>query len=160
LHAKEDVVAGKTGGKRLVIVESPTKVKTIAGYLGDGYVVESSRGHVRDLPTGAAEVPAKYKGEKWARTGIDVDNGFEPIYVVSPDKRAIMRTLKDALAGSDELLLATDDDREGEAIAWHLLQELKPTRVSWTPTRSTRRRPAASSTGCTATRSRRCCGRR
>ncbi|MET0692502.1 MAG: toprim domain-containing protein, partial [Propionibacteriaceae bacterium] len=119
-------MAGKTGGRRLVIVESPTKVKTIAGYLGDGYVVESSRGHVRDLPTGAAEVPAKYKGEKWARTGIDVDNGFEPLYVVSPDKRATMRTLKDALAGSDELLLATDDDREGEAIAWHLLQELKP----------------------------------
>ncbi len=109
-----------------MIVESPTKVKTIAGYLGDGYIVESSRGHVRDLPTGAAEVPAKYKGEKWARTGIDVDHGFEPIYVVSPDKRATMRTLKDALAGSDELLLATDDDREGEAIAWHLLQELKP----------------------------------
>jgi len=109
-----------------VIVESPTKVKTIAGYLGDGYVVESSRGHVRDLPTGAAEVPAKYKGEKWARTGIDVDNGFEPLYVVSADKKATMRTLKDALAQSDELLLATDDDREGEAIAWHLLQELKP----------------------------------
>ena len=109
-----------------MIVESPTKVKTIAGYLGDGYVVESSRGHVRDLPTGAAEVPAKYKGEKWARTGIDVEHGFEPIYVVSPDKRATMRTLKDALAGSDELLLATDPDREGEAIAWHLLQELKP----------------------------------
>ncbi|WP_231930266.1 type I DNA topoisomerase [Friedmanniella luteola] len=119
-------MAGRAGGKRLVIVESPTKVKTIAGYLGDGYVVESSRGHVRDLPTGAAEVPAKYKGEKWARTGIDVEHGFEPIYVVSPDKRATMRTLKDALAGSDELLLATDDDREGEAIAWHLLQELKP----------------------------------
>ncbi len=109
-----------------MIVESPTKVKTIAGYLGDGYIVESSRGHVRDLPTGAAEVPAKYKGEKWARTGIDVEHGFEPIYVVSPDKRATMRTLKEALAGSDELLLATDDDREGEAIAWHLLQELKP----------------------------------
>nr|WP_294691777.1 type I DNA topoisomerase [uncultured Friedmanniella sp.] len=119
-------MAAKAGGKRLVIVESPTKVKTIAGYLGDGYVVESSRGHVRDLPTGAAEVPAKYKGEKWARTGINVDHGFEPIYVVSPDKRATMRTLKEALAGSDELLLATDDDREGEAIAWHLLQELKP----------------------------------
>ncbi len=109
-----------------MIVESPTKVKTIAGYLGAGYIVESSRGHVRDLPTGAAEVPAKYKGEKWARTGIDVEHGFEPIYVVSPDKRATMRTLKEALAGSDELLLATDDDREGEAIAWHLLQELKP----------------------------------
>ena len=98
-----------------MIVESPTKVKTIAGYLGDGYVVESSRGHVRDLPTGAAEVPAKYKGEKWARTGINVDNGFEPIYVVSPDKRATMRTLKDALAGSDELLLATDWTRPAES---------------------------------------------
>ncbi|GAA2092587.1 type I DNA topoisomerase [Microlunatus panaciterrae] len=109
-----------------MIVESPTKVKTIAGYLGDGFVVESSRGHVRDLPTGAAEVPAKYKGEKWARTGVDIDNDFEPLYVVNPDKRATVRSLKDALAGADELLLATDDDREGEAIAWHLLQELKP----------------------------------
>ena len=119
-------MAAKGSGHRLVIVESPTKVKTIAGYLGDGYVVESSRGHVRDLPTGAAEVPAKYKGEKWARTGIDVEHGFEPIYVVSPDKRSTIRTLKDALAGADELLLATDDDREGEAIAWHLMEELKP----------------------------------
>ncbi len=119
-------MATKGAGHRLVIVESPTKVKTIAGYLGDGYVVESSRGHVRDLPTGAAEVPAKYKGEKWARTGIDVEHGFEPLYVVSPDKRSTIRTLKDALAGADELLLATDDDREGEAIAWHLMEELKP----------------------------------
>ena len=117
----------KAGGtRRLVIVESPKKIAQIASYLGDGYVVESSYGHVRDLPTGAADVPAKYKGEKWARTGVDVDHGFEPLYVVSPDKRARMRTLKDALAGADELLLATDDDREGEAIAWHLLQELKP----------------------------------
>ena len=111
---------------RLVIVESPTKVASIASYLGDGYIVESSRGHVRDLPTGAAEVPAKYKGEKWARTGVDVDHDFEPLYVVAPDKKATMRSLKDALAQADELLLATDDDREGEAIAWHLLQELKP----------------------------------
>ncbi len=109
-----------------MIVESPTKATKIASFLGDGYIVESSRGHVRDLPTGAAEVPAKYKGEKWARTGVDVDNGFEPLYVVNPDKRATIRSLKDALAGADELLLATDDDREGEAIAWHLLQELKP----------------------------------
>jgi DNA topoisomerase-1 len=109
-----------------VIVESPTKANKIASFLGDGYVVESSRGHIRDLPTGAAEVPAKYKGEKWARTGVNVDNGFEAIYVVSPDKRATLRSLKQALAGADELLLATDGDREGEAIAWHLLQELKP----------------------------------
>jgi DNA topoisomerase-1 len=119
-------VAGKAGGKRLVIVESPTKATKIASFLGDGYIVESSRGHVRDLPTGAAEVPAKYKGEKWARTGVNVDNGFEALYVVNPDKKATMRSLKDALAGADELLLATDGDREGEAIAWHLLQELKP----------------------------------
>ena len=118
-------MAAKTG-RRLVIVESPTKVTKIASFLGDGYVVLSSRGHVRDLPTGAADVPAKYKGEKWARTGVDVDNGFAPLYVVSPDKKATIRSLKDALAGADELLLATDGDREGEAIAWHLLQELKP----------------------------------
>jgi DNA topoisomerase I len=109
-----------------VIVESPTKANKIASFLGDGYIVESSRGHIRDLPTGAAEVPAKYKGEKWARTGVNVDNGFEALYVVNPEKRATIRSLKDALAGADELLLATDGDREGEAIAWHLLQELKP----------------------------------
>jgi len=109
-----------------VIVESPTKATKIASFLGDGYIVESSRGHVRDLPTGASEVPAKYKGEKWARTGVDVDNGFEALYVVNPEKRATIRLLKDALADADELLLATDGDREGEAIAWHLLQELKP----------------------------------
>ena len=119
-------VAGKAGGKRLVIVESPTKANKIASFLGDGYIVQSSRGHIRDLPTGAAEVPAKYKGEKWARTGVNVDNGFEAIYVVSPEKRATLRTLQEALVGADELLLATDGDREGEAIAWHLLQELKP----------------------------------
>ena len=119
-------MAVKAGGRRLVIVESPTKANKIASFLGDGYIVESSRGHIRDLPTGAAEVPAKYKGEKWARTGVDVDNGFEPLYVVNPDKRATIRSLKDALAGADELLLATDGDREGEAIAWHLMQELKP----------------------------------
>jgi DNA topoisomerase-1 len=119
-------VAAKAGGRRLVIVESPTKANKIASFLGDGYIVESSRGHIRDLPTGAAEVPAKYKGEKWARTGVNVDNGFEALYVVNPEKRATIRSLKDALAGADELLLATDGDREGEAIAWHLLQELKP----------------------------------
>ena len=113
-------------GKRLVIVESPTKATKIASYLGDDYVVESSRGHIRDLPRNAAEVPAKYKGEKWARTGVDVDNDFEPLYVVDADKRATMRQLKSLLADADELLLATDGDREGEAIAWHLLSELKP----------------------------------
>ena len=119
-------MAAPASGRRLVIVESPTKATKIASFLGEGYIVQSSRGHVRDLPTGAAEVPAKYKGEKWARTGVNVDNGFEALYVVNPDKKATLRSLKDALAGADELLLATDGDREGEAIAWHLLQELKP----------------------------------
>ncbi len=112
--------------KRLVIVESPTKATKIAGFLGDEYVVESSRGHVRDLPTGAAEVPAKFKGQKWARTGVDVDNKFWPLYVVAQEKKATIRDLKAKLKDVDELLLATDGDREGEAIAWHLLEELKP----------------------------------
>ena len=79
--------------RRLVIVESPTKARKIAGYLGPNYVVESSRGHIRDLPKGAADVPAKYKAEKWARTGVDVDNDFEPLYVISPDKKAIVAEL-------------------------------------------------------------------
>ncbi|MBU3705875.1 MAG: type I DNA topoisomerase [Mycobacterium sp.] len=112
--------------RRLVIVESPTKARKIAGYLGRNYVVESSRGHIRDLPRGAADVPAKYKGEKWARTGVNVDNDFEPLYVVSPDKKAVVTELKNLLKGVDELYLATDGDREGEAIAWHLLETLKP----------------------------------
>ncbi|AQP45957.1 type I DNA topoisomerase [Tessaracoccus flavus] len=112
--------------KRLVIVESPTKATKIAGFLGRDYIVESSRGHVRDLPTSASEVPAKYKGQSWARTGVDVDNDFQPIYVVSADKKSTIKDLKAKLAGVDELLLATDGDREGEAIAWHLMEELKP----------------------------------
>ncbi|MGI8953064.1 MAG: type I DNA topoisomerase [Nocardioidaceae bacterium] len=110
----------------LVIVESPSKARTIAGYLGKDYVVESSIGHIRDLPHNAAEVPAKYKGEPWARLGVDIDNGFEPVYVVSADKKAHINKLKKLLKDADELLLATDEDREGEAIAWHLLDELKP----------------------------------
>jgi DNA topoisomerase-1 len=113
-------------GIRLVIVESPSKAQTIGGYLGDGYIVESSIGHIRDLPRGAADVPAKYKGEAWARLGVNVDHEFEPLYVVSPEKRAQVAKLKSALAGASELLLATDEDREGEAIAWHLLQTLNP----------------------------------
>ena len=114
------------GHKKLVIVESPTKAAKISSYLGSDYVVESSRGHVRDLPTTAAEVPAKYKQEKWARTGVDVDNDFRPLYVVSSDKKKTIADLKKKLADVDELLLATDEDREGEAIAWHLIEELKP----------------------------------
>ena len=112
--------------QRLVIVESPAKARTIAGYLGRGYVVESSIGHIRDLPHNAAEVPAKYKGESWARLGVNVAAGFEPIYVVPSDKKSQMAKLRKLLKESDELYLATDEDREGEAIAWHLLDELKP----------------------------------
>ena len=115
-----------TGKRRLVIVESPTKAVSLSKFLGSGYVVESSRGHVRDLPTGAAEVPAKYKGEKWARTGVNVEADFEPLYVVAADKKSTIRELKAKLKDADELFLATDEDREGEAIAWHLLDELKP----------------------------------
>lgn len=110
----------------LVIVESPAKAKTIAGYLGDGFVVESSIGHIRDLPRGAADVPAAYKGEKWARLGIDVDNDFKPLYVVASEKKDQIRKLKALLKEADELYLATDEDREGEAIAWHLLEVLSP----------------------------------
>ncbi|MER5386944.1 type I DNA topoisomerase [Streptomyces sp. NPDC002688] len=113
------------GGRRLVIVESPAKAKTIKGYLGPGYVVEASVGHIRDLPNGAAEVPEKYTGEV-RRLGVDVDNDFQPIYVVNADKKAQVKKLKDLLKDSDELFLATDEDREGEAIAWHLLEVLKP----------------------------------
>ncbi|MET9377682.1 type I DNA topoisomerase [Streptomyces sp. NPDC003035] len=113
------------GGRRLVIVESPAKAKTIKGYLGPGYVVEASVGHIRDLPSGAAEVPEKYTGEV-RRLGVDVEHDFQPIYVVNADKKAQVRKLKEQLAGVDELFLATDEDREGEAIAWHLLEVLKP----------------------------------
>ncbi|MFJ3090810.1 type I DNA topoisomerase [Streptomyces sp. NPDC086838] len=113
------------GGRRLVIVESPAKAKTIKGYLGPGYVVEASVGHIRDLPNGAAEVPDEYTGEV-RRLGVDVENDFEPIYVVNADKKAQVRKLKQLLAESDELFLATDEDREGEAIAWHLQEVLRP----------------------------------
>ncbi|HEY6423118.1 MAG TPA: type I DNA topoisomerase [Pseudonocardiaceae bacterium] len=110
-----------------MIVESPAKARKIASYLGPDYVVESSRGHIRDLPRGAADVPAKYKGEPWARLGVNVDQAFEPLYIVTPDKRSTVTELKGALKGVDELYLATDGDREGEAIAWHLIETLKPT---------------------------------
>ena len=113
-------------GTKLVIVESPSKARTIAGYLGQGYVVESSVGHIRDMPDSAAEIPAKYKSEPWARLGVNVDDNFEPLFVVHSDKRQQVSKLKSLLKDADELLLATDEDREGEAIAWHLLEELKP----------------------------------
>ncbi|ANY06455.1 type I DNA topoisomerase [Pseudonocardia sp. HH130630-07] len=109
-----------------MIVESPSKAKKIQPYLGNDYVVESSVGHIRDLPRGAADVPAKYKGESWARLGVDVDNQFSPLYIVTPEKKSTVSELREALKTVDELLLATDPDREGEAIAWHLLETLKP----------------------------------
>jgi DNA topoisomerase-1 len=115
-----------TKGRRLVIVESPAKAKTIAGYLGKDYVVESSIGHIRDLPNSAAEIPAKLKEEGWARLGVNVEKDFEPLYVVDSRKKKVVSELKAKLKDADELLLATDEDREGEAIAWHLVQELKP----------------------------------
>ena len=116
-----------SGPRRLVIVESPRKAQTIAGYLGRGYEVEASIGHIRDLPQNAAEVPPKLKKEPWGRLGVNVEREFEPVYVVPSNKRAQVRKLKDALKGADELFLATDEDREGEAIAWHLREVLKPT---------------------------------
>ena len=113
-------------GKALVIVESPAKARTIAGMLGSDFVVESSIGHVRDLPRGADEVPAAYKTEEWSRLGVDVDNGFKPLYVVSSEKKSVVANLKRQLKDADELYLATDEDREGESIAWHLTEVLSP----------------------------------
>jgi DNA topoisomerase-1 len=98
----------------------------LAGYLGSSYIVESSRGHIRDLPRAAADVPAKYKSEPWARLGVNVDADFEPLYIISPEKKSTVTELKGLLKDVDELYLATDGDREGEAIAWHLLETLKP----------------------------------
>lgn len=123
----KDRESGRAGSRRrLVIVESPTKARKLAGYLGSNYIVESSRGHIRDLPRAAADVPAKYKSEPWARLGVNVDHDFEPLYIISPEKKSTVSELKGLLKGVDELYLATDGDREGEAIAWHLLETLKP----------------------------------
>ncbi|MGV0835653.1 type I DNA topoisomerase [Mycolicibacterium thermoresistibile] len=125
--ADQDRGSGRNGTvRRLVIVESPTKARKIASYLGSDYIVESSRGHIRDLPRVAADVPAKYKSEPWARLGVNVDDDFQPLYIVSPDKKSTVTDLKSKLKDVDELYLATDGDREGEAIAWHLLETLKP----------------------------------
>ena len=109
-----------------MIVESPTKARKLAGYLGSNYIVESSRGHIRDLPRAAADVPAKFKSEPWARLGVNVDADFEPLYIISPEKKSTVTELKGLLKDVDELYLATDGDREGEAIAWHLMETLKP----------------------------------
>lgn len=111
---------------RLVIVESPTKAKTISGFLPKGYTVLASMGHVRDLPESASEIPAAYKDKDWARLGVDVANDFAPLYVISARKRKVVQALREALKTADELILATDEDREGESIGWHLLEVLKP----------------------------------
>jgi DNA topoisomerase-1 len=112
--------------KSLVIVESPAKARTISKLLGPDYKVEASYGHIRDLPRGAADVPESYKGQSWARNGVDPDNDFKTLYVVPSDKKERVRTLKSLLKDADELFLATDEDREGEAISWHLLEVLSP----------------------------------
>ncbi len=114
-------------GRALVIVESPAKAKRISGILGSDYIVDSSVGHIRGLPNGAEQVPAEYKGESWARLGVDVDNGFKPLWIVPPDKKSVISNLRKLLKGADELYLATDEDREGESIAWHLMEVLSPT---------------------------------
>ncbi|MEG3905342.1 type I DNA topoisomerase [Microcoleus sp. B4-C5] len=110
----------------LVIVESPTKARTIRNFLPSTYRVEASMGHVRDLPSSAEEIPEAVKGEKWAQLGVNVEADFEPLYVIPKDKKKIVKELKDALKDATELILATDEDREGESISWHLLQILKP----------------------------------
>ena len=109
-----------------MIVESPAKARKIGGYLGDDYIVEASIGHIRDLPQRAADIPKEFKKLPWSREGVDIENGFAPLYVINPDKKQKVQELKDLLKDSEELILATDEDREGEAIAWHLMEILKP----------------------------------
>ena len=113
-------------GTKLVIVESPAKARKIGGFLGDEYVVEASVGHIRDLPQRAADIPKEYKKIAWAKEGVNIEEDFEPLYVINPDKRAKVNELKALMKDADELILATDEDREGEAIAWHLIEVLRP----------------------------------
>ena len=114
------------GGTRLVIVESPAKARTIGKFLGPGYTIEASIGHIRDLAQGAKEIPEEYKKEDWAYLGVDVNHDFEPVYVIPREKSQQVRKLKGLLKDRDELYLATDEDREGEAISWHLCEVLRP----------------------------------
>ena len=123
---KRELVVHQPVGQTLVIVESPTKARTIRGFLPKDFRVQASMGHVRDLPNNASEIPAAHKGEKWANLGVNTASHFEPLYVVPKDKKKVVKELKDALKDADQLLLATDEDREGESISWHLLQLLNP----------------------------------
>lgn len=111
---------------KLVIVESPTKARTIRNYLPQDYRVEASMGHVRDLPASAEEVPAAYKDKSWANLGVNVEDHFSPLYVIPKSKKKVVKELQTALKNADEVILATDEDREGESISWHLLQLLQP----------------------------------
>ena len=148
-------------GSKLVIVESPTKAKKIGGYLGSGYTVMASVGHIRDLAQ-PSQVPAAEKA-KYGKFGVDIEDGFKPYYIVDGNKKKTVADLKSALKKADTLYLATDEDREGEAIAWHLVQTLKPkvpgkrmgTPPWWTP-----RKPVVFWTVCTAMSCPRCCGAR
>ena len=110
----------------LVIVESPAKAKTIRKILGDNYIVEASIGHVRDLPRSASDIPESLKKEKWTETGVNIDKGFTPLYIIPKEKKEQIKKLKDAMKKADVLYLATDEDREGESISWHLVEVLKP----------------------------------
>ncbi|PQO46648.1 type I DNA topoisomerase [Blastopirellula marina] len=118
--------AAKPSKNALVIVESPAKARTISKYLGSGYTVEASIGHVRDLPHGAKEMPEKFKNEEWSYLGVNVNENFDPVYIVPPGKKQQVTKLKKLLKEADELYLATDEDREGEAISWHLQEILQP----------------------------------
>ncbi len=168
--------------KKLVIVESPAKARTIAGFLGPGFIVDSSVGHIRDLPRSAADVPASMKDEPWARLGVDVENDFKPLYVVPADKKKVVTRLRKLLKEADGIYLATDEDREGESIAWHLIEVLNSklpvyrmvfheitqaaiqsavdNREIWIVVWSTPRKRDGFSTASTATRCLRCCGER
>lgn len=110
----------------LVIVESPTKARTIRDFLPNGYEVKASMGHIRDLPSSAAEIPSSVRDKPWSRLGVDVESGFKPLYVISSRRKKTIKELKDSLKQADELIIATDEDREGESIGWHLVEVLKP----------------------------------
>ena len=118
--------SSKSAGKSLVIVESPAKARTISKYLGKDYAVEASIGHIRDLPRGAKEVPKKFKGEEWSYLGVNVNDDFDPVYVIPSEKKSHVAKLRKLLKECSNLYLATDEDREGEAISWHLQEVLKP----------------------------------